>query len=521
MSPKLKAPLLIGVLAILMLGLYSVISHWMQAKKQVEDTVGSSDAKVKYVIRGAGDDYQGYFFLDSPVMQAEIARRALGINFHNDKGDYAERLEKFSKGEYDFIVLPIGSYLQHGKKYNYPGVIVSSIADSRGADAILGFSDKLKTGTVKDLNDASLKIVYTGESPSSFLLDLAIVDFDLGNLTRTDEWRKEVASSEAAFELAKKREGDVFVMWEPQVSRALREVPGLKVLFGSDRFSGYITDVVVFRRDFLKNREDDAVAFLESYFTTMRLYKGGDRKKLISDMKAKTGLQDTEVEEVLKKIDYHDLQTNCMRQFGMKLGTVGDTNYGVLNSIIACSNILVKTKKLDAALDDPYRIINTNILRKVQQNLPADLGNGAGKREFKALSASEWKVLTEIGTLRVEPIGFEQGSADLNEAGLAAVDAIFDLLANNYPDTRVCINGHTGKGENEDANVALSLARSKAVMDRLVQKGLSVNRFQPVGKGSAVPPKDSTTGQPITNPRQLMYKAPRVEFTLYMDVSGF
>ncbi|MFX4925949.1 hypothetical protein ABTC31_20410, partial [Acinetobacter baumannii] len=79
--------------------------------------------------------------------------------------------------------------------------------------------------------------------PSSFLLDLTIVDFDLFNLTRTDAWRKEVNGSQDAYKRAKNHDGDVFVMWEPDVSRALRDVPGLKPVWGSDGFNGYIVDV--------------------------------------------------------------------------------------------------------------------------------------------------------------------------------------------------------------------------------------------------------------------------------------
>lgn len=520
MNKNVKAALLIVGLGLAAIIFFKVVSGWLFAKKEIEDKIGSSDAKVNLVIRGAGDDYQGYFFIDSPVMKVELARRALGSTFNNDKGNYAERLDKFAKGEYDFIVLPIGSYLQHGAKHNYPGVVVASIADSRGADAILAFSDKLPTGTVKDLNDASLKIVYTGESPSSFLIDLAIVDFELTRLTKTDVWRVEVASSEEAFEKAKRHDGDAFAMWEPQVSRALREIPGLKVVFGSDRFSGYITDVFVFRRDFLKNHEEEAVAYMEAYFSTLRAYKS-DRNKLLADMKAQTGSSQAETEQVLKKIDWHDLNVNCLRQFGLKLGVPGDVKYGLLNSIVACQNVLTKTHKLDKPLDDPYRILNSRIVQQVYTRLPADLGQGSGKREFTKLNDPEWKGLTPIGRLRIEPISFQQGSSELDEAGLAEVDKIYELLANNYPDARVVIGGHTGRGEDEPANIVLSQERAKAVMARLVEKGLSEHRFRPVGNGSSVLPVDPATGQAITNQRVLMYKAPRVEFDLFMDVSGF
>lgn len=513
MNRNLFAAVLILILGLVGIGAYKLFNAAMLEKTQNQ----ASDAKANLTIRMAGDSYLGYFFINSPEMKRQAAKRGIAIDFTNDGGAYADRLQKFSEGKYDGIVLPVNSYIQHGAKYNYPGVIVASIAESKGADAIVGFANKLPTGKIGDLNDATLKVVYTGESPSSFLLDLTIVDFDLFNLARTDTWRQEVGGSGEAYQKAKNHEGDVFVMWEPDVSRALHNIPGLKPIWGSDGFSGYIVDVFVFRRDFVSAHHDDLVSFFEAYFSTMRAY-ASDHGRMIEDMKVSTGLKQDEIEPMLKKIVWHDLQENAAHQFGLNTGAGNNPIEGVVNTIIACTNVLVKTKRLPKdPLGDPYRIVNSTILQAVHERLPNDIGGGAHKREFSQLAESQWKSLKEIGTMRVEPISFRQGTSDLNQAGEAQVDKIADLIENHYPDARVMVKGHTGAGSDQIESMRLSQERAESVVQRLIAvHGLSANRLLAKGVGSSAPPAH----RPDENQRAYMYRIPRVEFQLYSD-NGF
>ncbi len=505
------ALILIGVVAIMFIGLYFVIKAGLNEQRNQS----ASDAKVNLTVRMAGDGYLGYFFINSPEMKRQSVNRGLAVNFTNDGGAYADRLEKFANGQYDGIVLPVNSYLEHGLKYKYPGVIVASIAESKGADAIVGFADKLPTGKIGDLNNSALKIVYTGQSPSSFLLDLTIVDFDLFNLSSSNTWRKEVGGSNEVLKLAKQKDGDVFVMWEPDVSKALKEVPGLKEVWGSNGFRGYIVDVFVFRRDFVSSHKDELVKFFEAYFSTMRAY-ANDRGRLIEDMKIATRLKDDEIESMLKEIDWYDLQENAAEQFGIADGEVSKSKDGVVNTIIACTNILLKTGKLTKdPLSDPYSIINSQIIKQVQDRLPATVGKTKEKHAFGELPADDWKSLKEVGAMRVEPISFQSSSATLNSQGVAEVDKIRDLLGNNYPDNRVIVRGHTGTGSDESESIKLSQARAQAVVDRLVSDGLEKARLRAEGIGSSQPPAK----RPGENQRAYMYRIPRVEFVLLLDNS--
>ncbi|PWT99928.1 MAG: hypothetical protein C5B53_04765 [Candidatus Melainabacteria bacterium] len=507
----------IGAVLILLIGMACIGAYKMVSDKMLENSqIENSDAKSRLTIHMGGDGYLGYFFINSPEMKRQLAKRGITLDFTNDGGAYADRLEKFSKGGYQAIILPINSYIEHGAKYKYPGVILASIAESKGADAIVGFADKLKTGRIGDLNDASLKIVYTAQSPSSFLLDLTIVDFDLFNLSNSDDWRQEVGGSTEAYKMAKSRNGDIFVMWEPDVSRALRDVPGLKLVWGSDGFSGYIVDVFVFRRDFVNQHHDDLVKFFEAYFSTMRSY-AADHPRLIDDMKIASGLKTDEIERILKKIDWYDFQGNISRQFGLKSVAGSDAVEGVVNSIIACTNVLVKIGKFQKdPLGDPYKIINSSVLQSLQNRLPTEIGHSGGKREFSRLTDAEWRNLKELGIMRVEPITFRQGSELLSSEGEEQVDKIAEMLINNYPDTRVVVRGHTGRGNDEQECLKLSQQRAEAVVQRLIAvHGISPNRLKAQGKGMSQPPEH----RPGENERAYMYRMPRVEFVLYLDNS--
>src|SRR5882724_4174512 len=166
----------------------------------------TSDSRVSTTIRMGGDGYLGYWFITAPDTRREVARRGVAIAFQDDGGAYGERLQKFANREYDAIVLPVNSYLQHGAAYKFPGVIVAAIAESKGADGIVGFADKFPTGAIKELNNPALKIVYTADSPSAFLLDLTIASFDLFHLASSSAWRVEVGGASEVLARARRQD---------------------------------------------------------------------------------------------------------------------------------------------------------------------------------------------------------------------------------------------------------------------------------------------------------------------------
>jgi outer membrane protein OmpA-like peptidoglycan-associated protein len=487
---------------------------WPYATQKYEayKQAATSDSRVSTTIRMGGDGYLGYWFITAPDTRREAARRGIAIAFQDDGGAYAARLQKFASREYDAIVLPVNSYLQHGAPHKFPGVIVAAIAESKGADGIVGFADKFPTGNIRDLNNPALKVVYTADSPSSFLLDLTIAGFDLFHLTSTNTWRVEVGGARDALERARRHEGDMFVLWEPELSRALSEVPELKYLWGSDKFSGYIKDVFVFHRDFVQRHEKAILDFFDVYFTVMRSY-ANDRARLLTDMAQSTHLQRETVENILQKIDWYDLFENAAQQFGLATSADTTATDGLVKTIIACTDILRRTGKLsrDPLEGNPYVIINSNLLEKLIKSVPAMVGRQGGNPiDFKPLSDDAWKGLREIGTLRVEPITFQTGGERLDDTGKEQVDKIATLLINHYPGYRVAVRGHTGTGD-EGENRKLSLGRAQVVVQYLIAvHAMDPDRLHAEGKGASQPPPR----KPGESERAYRYRLPRVEFVL-------
>lgn len=89
-------------------------------------------------------------------------------------------------------------------------------------------------------------------------------------------------------------------------------------------------------------------------------------------------------------------------------------------------------------------------------------------------------------------IAFKTGSANLDVAGSAILDNLFDIVS-RCPGMSLEIGGHTDDVGADSPNVALSERRAASVVDYLVGKGIDAARLTPKGYGEAVPllPNDS------------------------------
>src|SRR5688500_8792316 len=83
---------------------------------------GSDAARIKGPIRVGGDNYLGYWFINSSEFKQRLRQSGYIVNWTNDRGNYQERHKKFADAGYDLMVLPVSSYLFHGLSHRYPGV---------------------------------------------------------------------------------------------------------------------------------------------------------------------------------------------------------------------------------------------------------------------------------------------------------------------------------------------------------------------------------------------------------------
>ncbi len=514
MKPQIKFAMIVLGLALVLTLSWKLLIPMLEERDQIKTSDSRRSVKTIVMI---GDDYGGYAFNQMPQLKRQLVSRGLSLDFQMDGGAYADRLQKFKDKKADIIVLPVKEYVAHGKKHNYPGVIVAAIAESRGADMIVGFKDKIHTNKVQDLNDSLLKIGYIPASPNEFVLDLLIEDFDLYNLKNDQGWRVEFNSPDEVYKALERQEIDFAVLWEPLVSKATEKIPGVVKFFGSDKFRGYIIDVFVVRRDYLKKNERDVQAYFKEYFRVLNWYANHPDQQ-IKDLAKVTDLKSDQVRQMKKVIDWYDFNENQTLMFGISNDPNIPVDEGVVNCIWSSMDIMVRTGEVtEEPLKDPYRIINSSVLEGLQPFMTRSVGSGtkgAVAREFLPLTADEWDSLNGPGVMRSGKVGFMIGNNLLDNEGKRVVDEAVKLLMLNYGGYRVEIRGHTGSDGDEGANVKLSEEMARAVRQRLVAvHGFDPDRLRVVGKGGSEP----RAMRPGENRRSYRRDLARVEFILLED----
>lgn len=512
----------VGVFLLLILGAVAIgVWKFLAPRFFEKSQVATSDAaKIQGKIYGAGDNYIGYEFIRSGEMRKALAQQGFLLEWTDDGGAYAERLEKFAQGKYDFIVLPINSYLSHGRAHKFPGVITAVISESKGADAIVGYADRVAAANgrelkINDLNNANLRIAFTPDSPSSFLLSIPVVHFGLDQLTQPGPWRVEAQGSEEALEKLKKKLVDVAILWEPDVSRAL-EINGVKVIFSSEQIRGLIIDVIVFSREVIRKRPEIVKMFHRDYFRAIQIYTN-DQPRMIKEFAQASGLNERAIENILNKIDWADLMENALQWFNVaSTGVAGDEQ--IISSIRSITDIMIRNGELpnDPLENNPFLITNRDFVAELYHSGGlAKLGApAAAPKDFAPLTEAQWKALREIGTMAIRPITFQQSSGMLTLAGKLEVDAAAQALINHYPQYRVLIKGHTSRGGHAEADLKLSQERAEAVKKYLeVVHGIDSDRLQAVGLGAAEP----LPRLPGESERAYQYRLPRVEFVLVQE----
>ncbi len=504
---------------------FTVMPSYLSSFQQGQVEKVSEAEKIKDTIRVAGDNYLGYWFITSHEFKYRLGQKGYAIAWFNDGGNYADRHQKFGEGKYDMMVLPVNSYLFHGKP-DYPGLIVAALSDSKGADNIVGYQENITGGTerqvrINDLNNPALRIGVTPDSPSSFLLDVATVYFDLDKI-KGGQGRVETNGSADAYQkLAEKdpqkRQVDVAVVWEPNVSQAL-QIPGVVSIFGSDQISGMIIDVFVVRDNVLKDKPEMVEAFFEAYFETLSYYST-NREEMIQEM-AKTTVFKTEemIKKALERIAWFDLKTNYEEWFSLGgTSTQTEKKEKIVRTIIQVRDVMqeIGELKTDPLQGNPYRIINSKILERIYGKAIPEISRiGAvlpTVTAFPALSGIDWAKLRSIGTLKVSPITFDASTSRLTLEGAQVIDEAATLLIYNFPQYRVLIKGHTAPSGDEAANVALSQERADLVKNYLLQThGIDPNRIKTVGMGSSEPlPRERNEAE-----RTWRNRLARVEFIL-------
>ena len=89
-------------------------------------------------------------------------------------------------------------------------------------------------------------------------------------------------------------------------------------------------------------------------------------------------------------------------------------------------------------------------------------------------------------------ITFDVGKSVIKPESMGEINRIVQLM-NDNPELKFEVQGHTDNTGNAASNQTLSEARAKAIVDKLVELGISADRLTSVGKGQSSPIADNST----------------------------
>jgi outer membrane protein OmpA-like peptidoglycan-associated protein/ABC-type nitrate/sulfonate/bicarbonate transport system substrate-binding protein len=488
----MKKHTIIAIIVVIVGILGIVVFRLILPSLEEQFTYGTSDAKnLKGEFTIALDSWIGYFPFQSAVFKKLVREQGYKVIIIDDEANYPLRMERLKKGEIDFAVCTIDSYLINGAPEDFPGTIIVVIDESKGGDAMVAWKskidnlDKLKTAT-------DYRVAFTPASPSEHLLKAIGVHFGIPQLLdKKGSWRIETVGAEQAYKELMKKNADIAVIWEPHVTESLSN-PEIVKLLGTEDTEKLIIDILLVNRTYSRNNPDICRLVAEKYFETLTVYQN-DPPLLEEDIVDHTKLKRDKVASMLKGVRWIGLKENT-RWFGLdKTSTAYREELSA--SIDSTVRILIENDDFPAnplTNEDPYTIINSSFMENIYiAGIPSDTSDSDDatslEHTFSPLTDDQWKKLKVVGTLKVRPITFRSSTAELDEMGEMQLDIIIENIK-HYPNFRIMVKGHTDPRGDETANLKLSEERAEAVKEYMVHYySIDPNRIRSVGVGSAEP----------------------------------
>jgi len=460
--------------------------------EQLNQATGSS-SQYTHEITIAADLFSGYAVLRSEQMRDNLKASGIRLTMEDDGADYGARLEALEDGDVQMAVYTIDSLLMAGAKAGgFPASIVMVIDETKGADAVLAYKDAV--GSLQDLDDPDARFVLTPSSPSEFLARVVKSHFKLPNLS--GDWM--IEADGAADVLQKLKDADrtdktAYVLWEPQVSQA-KQLPGVEVILDSSRIKGLIVDVLVARREYLRDHPDKVRAVVEAYSRAAHHYRSqpdGFAALVKSD---DPSLSDAEAKSLVDGIQWKNTLENYAH-FGLVRGAAAGDLPSLEDMIANVTDVLIKT---GAVGSDPLGGRHSSLyFDQVLTGMKADnfhpanrmnlidgLGQGTGDLQgvrtnahLGSLSDSQWQTLQSVGDLDVPSIGFRRGSAAISLSSEHELKRLKRML-DSFPTFYLRVVGQARAVGDPEANRRLAQSRAESVVTFLKGEGVGANRIR-------------------------------------------
>jgi ABC-type nitrate/sulfonate/bicarbonate transport system substrate-binding protein len=428
------------------------------------------------------DSFSGYAVLRSPTFSQLLRREKIKLNLIDDAADYSARLEGLRDGRTQMAAFTIDALIKTTADMGRsPATIVSLIDETQGADAIVAAKDAIKN--VDDLNHADVRFVLTPDSPSETLARVVMNTFALDQLPEQPfVMAKDAADVVQRYRNSQKNSREVFVLWEPFVSKILAN-DSMHVVIDSSRFTGYIVDCLVADRDFLVKQPEIAATVVECYFRALYEYRQDTamQRLVLTDAGESNGIDATISEKLVKGIRWKNTQEN-LAHFGLRSDT---SSQHIADMIENITRVLLETGAIaaDPTGGQPNKLYFDTLLRNLR-----DAGFHPGDEteevreatELVELSDEQWQKLVPVGTLSVPDLVFPRGTASLTSTSQLTLDELVEKLA-TWPQYYVIVRGNASLLGDLEANKALASRRAKATEEYLIRNGVSPGRIRAVG----------------------------------------
>lgn len=481
------------ILVVLAVG-YKFLIHPYLSERLKRETASESQYKEEIVI--AADSFSGYAILRSDAVKQDLRAKQIKLAFQDDGGDYEGRLKALQSGRIQMAVFTIDSLIAAGAKAGaFPCSIVMIIDETKGGDAIVAWQSAVTN--LQDLNDAEARLVLTPNSPSEFLARVVLAQFNLPDLP--NKWWVEADGAREVYAkfLAGRTGKRAYVLWEPYVSRALQQ-NGAHVLIDSSNLQGYIVDVLVAERQFLRDHPELVRAVLEAHSRAAFQYgrKNNGLAELVREDASRTGgelLDLAQAGEVVRGIEWKNTLENYVH-FGLSPAAGGEGLLHLEDIIGNIVDVLVQTKAMSKdPLEGQYHTLFYNqILGQMKadqfypsgsptlvhgmQNLSA-LESVRTNQALEALTAEQWDKLRPVAQLRTEPITFRRASANISDQSRRDLQELARRLQ-SFPRYYLKVIGHARSDGDAEANRRLARARAEAAARFLVEQGIDADRIR-------------------------------------------
>jgi NitT/TauT family transport system substrate-binding protein len=393
--------------------------------------------------------------------------------------DVEARSKAFSSGNgvdivwstVDFWANELPGFIKGGVKAK----AIMQVDWSRGGDAIVAEQDIRK---IEDLLNKKISLALF--TPSHWLLEYSLQNSSLDELQQRQIVTSLVGKNASPDARADFVAGKVnaAVVWEPDVSEALKKRPNSHVLLSSRDAANLIADLMVARDEFIRDNPEVIRAFIGGWLEGTALANQHPEKVvnlLMDNEPLYKDLGQATTQKGLSTVKWADLMDNT-QMFGLDGGeALFDGIFKQASESWLKRGYITHPASADEAKD-------TSFLRELCRANPA--GCVRPGPLIKAPPTDPRTICEQAITTKPINIYFLSGSAELDANAKRKVDEGIALTAQTMSNAYICVEGNTDKRGGVLPNVTLSQARAQHTIDYLVAKhGLSQAQFVSKGNG--------------------------------------